>query len=724
MPIIGNVGNGMKSYSVDNLLTQIKKVYAEKAVRSGFDDDSLYSDELLMLDNADVEAFKDLQKIVGSTKSEKIDNKVNVNNQGLTQEEYDTANRGEKKPKKQRTEEEQKAIDKKKELSNQRKTMISVLRGISIRIPMMIYGMPIDIGEDVDIDTFINNVDSQSWVEFMPKGVTKGKFKSFDKYYDADVFIEAGRIIRRKVKALDLLDPIQRAEGLATIFGSFKNPDKETVLTPWRVVNIHLGKTIGGLSFFDETYTDTTVDGVPANHWVKTDETESVFQDNVHILEINSKTGLYPLYAAISLYKLAFDKLNATQAGKFTVADQEELWQSILQKNIFVVAKTPMAKTITERTLAGYRDYKTNVAFVDGIVEAAKQSIDNGVKKVEESFDNMKFDVVIGNPPYQEAASGENTVGLPIYHHFYEMAFQLANKVTLITPARFLFNAGLTPSVWNMKMLNDNHFKVVYYDQDSSKIFPHTDIKGGVVITYHDYNAVFEPIRTFTSYSELHTIMLKAAPITPDESLASIIYTQTKFNLERLFEIHPEYKSIIGSNGLDRRFRNNIFDKIDSFTEKSKSTSDIKVLGLQKTKRVYKYIDKQFVDASHENLDLFKVLVPRSNGSGAIGEVLSTPLIGYTQTFIGIGAFKTQEEAKSALKYVKYKFARTMLGILKITQDNNRDTWAKVPLQDFTANSDIDWTKSVADIDQQLYAKYGLDDTEIQFIETHVKEMV
>lgn len=163
MPIIGNVGNGMKSYSVDNLLTQIKRVYAEKAVRSGFDDDSLYSDELLMLDNADVEAFKDLQKIVGSTKSEKIDNKVNVNNQGLTQEEYDKANRGEKKPKKQRTEAEQKAIDKKKELSNQRKTMISVLRGISIRIPMMIYGMPIDIDEDVDIDTFINNVDSQSW---------------------------------------------------------------------------------------------------------------------------------------------------------------------------------------------------------------------------------------------------------------------------------------------------------------------------------------------------------------------------------------------------------------------------------------------------------------------------------------------------------------------------------------------------------------------------------
>lgn len=727
MPIIGNVGNGMKSYSVDNLLTQIKKVYAEKAVRSGFDDDSLYSDELLMLNNADVKSFKDLQKIVGSTKSKKIDNKVNVNNQGLTQEEYDKANRGEKKPKKQRTEEEQKAIDKKKELSNQRKTMISVLRGISIRIPMMIYGMPIDIDEDVDIDTFINKVDSQSWLEFMPRGVTKGKFKSFAKYYDADVFIEAGRIIRRKVKALDLLDPVQRAEELATIFGSFKNPDKETVLTPWRVVNMHLGKTIGGLSFFDATYTDTTVDGVPANRWVKTDETDSVFQDNVHILEINSKTGLYPLYAAISLYKLAFDKLNATQAGKFTVADQEELWQSILQKNIFVVAKTPMAKTITERTLAGYRGYPTNVAFVDGIVDAAKQSIDDGVKKIKEAFDNMKFDVVIGNPPYQESAQGDSTKDMPIYHLFFDMAFTLADKVSLITPARFLFNAGGTPKSWNEKMLHDEHLKVSLYEQNSDKVFPKTDIKGGITVTLWDKSKDFGSIETFTSYSELTSILRKVENRNDFIPFSDIVFNRGIYRYsDKIYKEHGDEMKKIS----DRRLASNAFEKLPKvfYNDLPSNGHDyVKIYGRLNNERIYKWFRKDYMNEP-ENFTFFKIILPKANGSGAIGEVLSTPLIGlplvgYTETFIGIGKFSVKEEAMAALKYVKSKFARTLLGILKITQDNTKTTWAKVPLQDFTANSDIDWEKSVTDIDQQLYAKYGLDNTEIQFIETHVKEM-
>lgn len=127
-------------------------------------------------------------------------------------------------------------------------------------------------------------------------------------------------------------------------------------------------------------------------------------------------------------------------------------------------------------------------------------------------------------------------------------------------------------------------------------------------------------------------------------------------------------------------------------------------------------------------MDSYKVIIPASNGSGAIGEVLSTPLVGkplvgYTQSFIGIGAFDTEAEAEACLKYVKSKFARTMLGILKITQHNHKGTWKYVPLQDFTPSSDIDWMQSIHEIDQQLYRKYGLDEKEIAFIETHVKEM-
>ncbi|GFP06797.1 hypothetical protein LHEJCM1005_10890 [Lactobacillus helveticus] len=145
-------------------------------------------------------------------------------------------------------------------------------------------------------------------------------------------------------------------------------------------------------------------------------------------------------------------------------------------------------------------------------------------------------------------------------------------------------------------------------------------------------------------------------------------------------------------------------------------------------KRVFRYVDKKYLDLNHENLFKYKVLVPKSNGTGALGEVLSTPLIGepligYTRSFIGIGKLDSKNEANNLMKYIKSKFTRTMLGVLKVTQDNNADKWRFVPLQDFTSNSDIDWSKSIPEIDQQLYKKYNLSDDEIDFIETKVQAM-
>lgn len=153
----------------------------------------------------------------------------------------------------------------------------------------------------------------------------------------------------------------------------------------------------------------------------------------------------------------------------------------------------------------------------------------------------------------------------------------------------------------------------------------------------------------------------------------------------------------------------------------------IQILGRENNERVYKYIREDYVNKV-SNLNKYKIILPASNGSGAIGEVLSTPLIGTplignTESFISIGAFDSLKEAEAAFKYVKSKFSRTTLGILKITQHNSPETWKYVPLQDFTDNSDIDWSKSVHEIDLQLYKKYGLSDEEIAFIETHVKEM-
>ena len=737
LPIIGQEGNGMKKFNVDTLLTKIKRVYAEKAVRSGFDDDSLYNDELLTLDNVDLNDFNNLKAIVGTTKAEKKPIKITINNQGLSDEEYDTAIRAEKKQKKERTKEEQAALDKMKELKKQRKTMISILRSISIRIPMMIYGMDIKITEDVDIKKFISLVDDISWKEFMPKGVTKELFKHFIKYYDPEVFLEAGRIIRRHVKQLDILDPLERVEEIALIFSTFRNPDKETVLTPWRVVNLHLAETLGGLSFYDENYQYDTNEGINATHWIDTEYTTKLFNNTVHILEINSKTGLYPLYITSSLYYREFNKLNNETAGKFNFEDQLFIWKRILRENIFVIAKTPMAKAITQRTLAGYRDFATNIEFIENITKKAQTDIKKTVKIIKGAFNNMKFDVVIGNPPYQDEAKGDNdTFAPPIYHSFMDLSYRLADLVTLITPARFLFKAGSTPKAWNEKMLKDEHLKIVKYEPNSANIFPQTDIKGGIAITLRNKQQKFIPINDkyapagiFIPFEELNSIMHKVTAKS-FSSFSNIIYGR---NIYRFTDkMHKDYPNAINklSKGHAYDISSNIFTRLPEIfsDEKPKDGHNyVKILGRENNQRVYKYLRADYICPT-ENLYKYKVFVPKANGSGALGEVLSTPILGKpilgsTETFISIGAFDTKEIAEFVLKFIKTKFTRVMLGILKITQDNTAEKWAMVPMQDFTSNSDIDWTKSVHEIDLQLYKKYNLSSDEINFIETKVQAM-
>ena len=709
MPILGNSEMGMTSFNVDKMLTQLKKVCAEKAVRSGFEDDSLYNDRLLTLTEGDTKVFQDLNAIVGKTQGQKKV-KITISENGLSDEEYDKGEKAKKKPARQRTPEEKEAIDKINEAKKQRKTMISILRGVSIRIPMMIYGMKLDLAKDISIQDFVKEVDDESWKEFMPKGFTKGMFKQIVQYYDAEVFVEAGRIIRQRAKSYDQLDFIERAEKIAELFSTFKNPDKETVLTPWRVVNLQLTKTIGGLNFFDDEFVSTTDGAVSNLHWVERNDTDKIYTDESKFLEINTKTGLYPLHVAMSLY---YQAVNKNEDIHF---EADEVYKKILKENIFAIAKTEMAKTITERTLAGYKSFETNVQYIDGFVEAIKESPAKGKSKVEETFKNVKFDVVIGNPPYQEESIGDSTQAPPIYHKFMDTAYEVADKAVLITPGRFLFNAGATGKAWNEKMLNDEHLKVIFYEQDSSRIFPNTDIKGGVAVTYRSVSDNFGAIGTFTSFEELNSILHKVSSVM-SESFSTIFYPQTKVN-QQVDDRFPT----------ERRMRPNWFEKFpEIFLNEPDNQHTIKIVGLEKgNKRTERFVSKEIIADS--NIEKFKVFVTEANGSGNLGEILSSPIIGEpqigcTQTFLQVGSFDKKSEAENCLNYIKTKFSRAMLGLLKITQHNPPTVWAKVPLQDFTPNSDIDWTKSIPEIDQQLYTKYGLSQDEIDFIEEKVKVM-
>ena len=338
-------------------------------------------------------------------------------------------------------------------------------------------------------------------------------------------------------------------------------------------------------------------------------------------------------------------------------------------------------------------------------------------------------DAIIGNPPYQFVNQGAGNGADPLYHLFIDLAIRLGEKSTLIHPARFLFNAGKTPKEWNSSILNNPKFKVVKYWANSTDVFPSVDIKGGVAVTYHDKKANFGSIGFFSAYEELRTILSKVKA-KGESAISSIVAPRELYRLtDTLYQENPEmegrqssgHKYSLGANIFD------IFPELFSDTCIGDEAEMMEIYGRYDNRRCFKWIKRSYI-TQPDNFEKYKVVITKANGSGALGEVLSTPIVGvpivgYTDTFIGIGVFDTEAEANACLKYIKTRFARTMLGTLKITQDNTRETWANVPIQDFTSRSDINWDVPVSDIDKLLYTKYQLSDEEIQFIEQNIKPM-
>ena len=731
-PIIAIDGGQMKEYKVETMLAQLKRAQIEKVVQDGFENGALYNDELLKLTDVELKEFDDLKGIIGKTKAMPKSGDIDINRQGLTNEQYEEKEQLEKKKKKDLTPEEKKRLDELKAKGDQRREAISILRGISIRMPLMLYGAEmVDEDKELTIDNFAKLMDDQSWEEFMPRGVTKQVFARFKRYYDPDIFREAGKRIREMARMADKFTIEERIARLASIFATFRNPDKETVLTPWRVVNMHLGDSLGGYCFMNEDFTSNL--DIPRYIEHKGVTTE-VFHPQSVILEINSKSGLYPLYAAYNIYRTRLEQARE-KYGEVNRATALMLWDLTLEENIFVVCKTPMARYITMRTLRGFRNTNVHTKYYPNLIESIITEPDSVVNMLRSgkrfwkinNDENMKIDAIIGNPPYQ--VTSENTSDAPVYHLFIDLASLLAQRVSLLTPARYLFNAGKTPKDWNTKILNDEHFKVVDYWANSTDVFPTVDIKGGVAVMYRDSKLNFGKIGTFTAYKKLNIIANKVCKISENGLFAKLIYAPESYRLsDKLHEDYPWAKERL-SMGHPYDITTNIFEKLPEIFKETYQIKEeeVRFYGRYKNERCYRWIKREYVD-SHPNLDKYKVIVPKSNGSGAIGEVLSSPLIGepligVTQTFLTIGAFDTRTEAEACLKYVKTKFARTMLGILKATQDNKKETWRFVPLQDFTAASDIDWTLSVAEIDQQLYRKYGLEAEEIAFIEEKVRAM-
>ena len=722
-PIISIEGSQMKPYDVKSMMAQLKRAQIEKVVQNGFEDGALYNDELLKLTDVELQDFKDLKGKIGTTKAMAKTADIDVNNQGFTNEEYEEKERLEKKKKRELTPEEKARLEELKQKNNQRQNAISILRGISIRMPLLIYGAELKNEEDeITIDNFTQIVDAASWTEFMPKGVTKDVFRKFKKYYEADIFREAGKRIRSMARAADNLTVEERIERIATIFNTFRNPDKETVLTPWRVVNMHLGDCLGGYCFYDERYERMLE--LP-RHIDNGKVTLDVYSPDSRVLEINSKSGLYPLFVAYNIYRRRMEEARE-KYGEINRAFAQSLWDTTVEQNIFVICKTPMARSITRRTLVGFRPTLVNAQYYKDLIDVIKNNPATFVNEVRDGRrfwkandkDHMTFNAIVGNPPYQVMdGGGAGYSALPVYQDFVNISRVINPQfMSLIIPARW-YAGGKGLDNFRDTMLQDRRINLLFDFTESKDCFPSADIAGG--ICYFLWNRKYKGKCIVTSVSnnernsnlrdlgEFSTFIRQSEAI----SIVHKIIDETIITLDNIVYSRKPF-------GLD-----------NNFVGKQKPYDHcITVYGSQGIS----YADKDVVSQNTELIDNWKVIASKASAQGGRAdkdgkrkvipkiEVL-TPNVVCTESYLLLSSFNNEESANNLCKYVKSKFFRFLLSLKVITQNISKDCFRFVPLQDFTSKSDIDWSRSIGEIDAQLYEKYGLERDEIDFIERMIK---
>lgn len=727
-PIIAFDGSRMRDYDVNGMLEQLKKVYIERVVNNGFEDQHLYNrDQLMQLDDVEVEEFNGLKKVIGSTKAMPKSKDIEVNKQGFTEEDYEQIEQAQKKKKKELSPEDNELLERYKEQKKMRDIAVSILRGISIRMPLLIYGADVKNEEtEISIDNFADLVDNQSWAEFMPKGVDKATFRKFKKYYEPDVFRAAGKRIRALARATDHLTIEERIERITHVFGTFRNPDKETVLTPWRVVNMHLGDCLGGYVFLDDTREKTIAH---PNYTSQGQVTEDLFATNARILEINSKSGLYPLYVAYSIFR---NRVKETYPDKdpntLTVEQQQELWDKTVAENVFVLCKTPMAKSITKRTLVGFRTANVNTHYFEDMVRQITQRPEKFIAKIKKgqsywkanNNNDMKFNAIVGNPPYQVTAESGNR-SLPVYNHFIQISKNVnPDYISLVVPSRWM-SGGLGLTEFRQSMLEDKRLNRMTDYPDSNQIFPGVEVKGGICYflwnSNHDGKCEVTTIRGENVYGPVKR-QLDKFDILVRDGLSVVI-------LDKILEVDEE--SIISILSVDKEF--GWTSNFDAF-EKNKVDGYIPLHYITKGNRQTGWINRNGITKSAHLIDKYKVLIPKagSDGGKKIPDVvLGKPLIAdnpsvCTQSYLFF--FVDSKEESIAIEiYLKSKFLRFLVSLRKMTQDATKSTYTWVPLQDFTANSDINWSKTIPEIDQQLYKKYQLSAEEVAFIESMIKPM-
>lgn len=770
-PVISMDGGKMSPMDVNTIYKKLESVYIDRLVRKGFDDNCLYVQE--ELNKIDPKLLNQIGENGGQAPDEKRkDAKETIDLSHMTEEQraaweekirQKKAEAAEKAKKKAQKDEEfqkqwdswteeqrQEWLDKeaeriarreqaKKEREEFRKRITNI-RGIALRIPLLMYGGADagDTKEDITVDNFTRKIKDESWAEFMPKGISKADFNKIKKCFNATRFEEAGKKYRALTREADFMHVDERIRQITEIFSYFRNPDKETVLTPWRVVNMHMSDTIGGWCFYDKTFDEKTGQLDTPRYVDQGDVTRQLF-DNVDlagevqtkILEINSKTGLYPLYVTYSLYRRRLDeyiKAECIERESVSVQEEQVVWDDIVKDNIYVICNTPMAVGITRRTLFGFRDVerKANIKNEELIKRVSndqeglvKELRTVGFWKGNSGKQEMKFNAVVGNPPYQMMDGGAQASATPVYNLFVNIAKKLqANYVSMIMPARW-YSGGKGLDEFRNSMLEDKHISRLDDFLNPETIFPNTNIRGGLCYFLWDIN--------YNSKESLTRVVTHGI-----SGIVADKMRQLKTNNFDMFIRNYEAISIIEK--VKAKDFNSIAHHIsarkpfgfatdfikDASFKTSPETLNSPVLCYGKGMCVG-YVERNQIKTHQDWIDKWKVLIPRANNIGTelnddnLNSFICAPGEVTTESYLVVGADLNLDEKKclNIKCYLSTKFARFMHSMAKSSQDATSKTFIFVPIQDFSKP----WT------DEELYNKYELDIFEREYIESMIKPM-
>lgn len=722
------------AYDTETFIRMVNSSYSDSLIRNGFRGDCLYSN----LDNLRSQDLRLLDQvaeaIIRGAASERQRNREML-------AASETAAKTKKKPtaaqlkaqKERQQKNEEAAIEAMREASRRltpRQRAIAILNQISTRFPIMIYGT-VDRIEGLSLNSFVRGIDAESWREFMPKGITLKLFQKLKHFYREDIFVATAKAIVERLRHADTLPQSERVAEVANILADFCYPDRETVLTPWRTVNRHMADTLGGYCFFDNKYQK----GISEPRFVYNgDVTEhTLMNPKVAILDIASKTGLYSLYIAFSIYKLR----SSQSQGLFDMLSDEEagsMWKEIVEKNIFAVCRTRIAESITRRTLVGFRtDIRPNVKRIDDLTPLVMVYKNKFIRTVLNGKDywnvnkkeQMKFDAIIGNPPYQvNIGEQKDNYGIPLYNQFVEIAREMKpNYISMIMPSRW-FTGGRGLENFRRSMLADMHVRAIYDFVDSKDLFPTVDISGGVNYFLWDAKHRKECLFTNTLHGESDSCERKLDQFP--------IFVRNNGALSFINKVLAKCKKKTLNTQVSGQTP---FGFVSTFRGTADIATDPTALEL-KSSGATSYVARDDVKKNKQWIDMYKVVfskatcehagTPDRNGQFRVlsSVMILKPGVVCTQSYLVGGAFATELEANNFLAYLSTKFARYLMLQTITSQDLSPEKFMFVPLENYTASSDIQWTTGdIANIDRQLYEKYGIEADEIAAVERTIKEM-